>query len=310
MMSGDDRLVVIAGPTAVGKTRAAVETAKRFSGEVVSCDSMQVYRGLDIGSAKATKEEMQGIPHHMLDIADPKEPFSAAAFQTRAEACIRDIRERGKLPILCGGTGFYIQALIYGTEFSGEPEGDVTKVREPYEEFLREKGAGALHALLAKKDPESAAAIPEQNVKRVLRALEYLGLHGEPISAHNRRETEKREIPVPGLRFFVLYDEREALYHRIDGRVDRMLEEGLLEEVRELREAGVARDATSMQGIGYKELLAYLDGEIPFEEAVRLIKRNSRRYAKRQLTWFRREKNAVWIHVGKEDAVHEIERYL
>ena len=304
-----EKLVVIAGPTAVGKTRTAVEIARRFSGEVISCDSMQVYRGLDIGSAKATKEEMQGVPHHMLDILDPEEPFSAADFQKKASLVLRDIQSRGKLPVLCGGTGFYIQALIYGTAFSEEPEDD-SSVKAGFEEILQQSGAEALHALLRERDPAAAEAIPYQNTKRVLRALCYEKLHGMPISEHNRLETEKREQEVPGLRFFVLYDEREALYRRIDGRVDRMLEDGLLEEVRALKNRGVPRSATSMQGIGYKELLDYLDGEIPYEEAVRLIKRNSRRYAKRQLTWFRREKHAVWIDIGKENAVHEIERYL
>ena len=285
-------LIVLTGPTAAGKTKLSVELAKAIDGEIISADSMQVYRYMDIGSAKIRPEEMEGIPHHLIDILEPEEEFNVVRFQTLAKEALAQIYRRNRIPIVAGGTGFYIQALLYDVDFTeneNKPE-----VRSKLEAFARQKGPEALHQMLKEVDPEGAKQIHANNVKRVIRALEYYRLTGERISEHNEVQ-QKKESPY-NMAYFVLNDSREHLYQRIDDRVDAMMERGLLEEVKALKSMGVSREMVSMQGLGYKELLSYLDGEISLVEAVRILKRDTRHFAKRQLTWFRRERDVVWLN--------------
>ena len=288
-------LLIIAGPTATGKSAAAAELAIRMNGAVISADSMQVYRGMDIGSAKVTEEEMRGVPHYLIDCVDPSESWNVVRFQQKAREAVREISGSGRLPILCGGTGFYIQALLYDIDFT-EMEED-TALRESLQKIAAERGPDALHAMLAEKDPASAAAIHPGNVKRVIRALEFAGGTGQSIAAHNLEQREKES--AYSAVFFVLTMDRGKLYERIDRRVDLMMERGLVEEVARLRAMGIQRDSTSMQGIGYKQVYGYLDGEYDLEEAVRLIKRDTRHFAKRQLTWFKREKDVIWTDLDR-----------
>lgn len=293
-------LIILTGPTVVGKTAASIGLAKAVGGEIISADSMQVYRHMDIGSAKITEEEMQGIPHYLVDVLDPEEAFNVVRFQEMAKAAMQKIHDNGHIPIVVGGTGFYIQALLYDIDFT-ENDSDFS-FREELEKTAREKGAEYLHSLLKQADPEAAEQIHPHNIKRVIRALEFNRKTGQKISTHN--EQERRKQSPYEFAYFVLTDNREALYARIDRRVDKMMEQGLLEEVRALKDRGIARESVSMQGLGYKELLAYLDGEIPLEEAVRIIKRDTRHFAKRQLTWFRRERDVIWIdrqEIGQEE---------
>ena len=284
-------LIILTGPTAVGKTAASIGLAKAVGGEIISADSMQVYRQMDIGSAKITKDEMQGIPHYLVDVLEPEEAFNVVRFQELAKEAMEEIFRNGHIPIVVGGTGFYIQALLYDIDFT-ENDSDLS-FREELEKKAGEEGAESLHALLEKADPQAAAQIHPHNVKRVIRALEFNRKTGQKISEHNERERQK-ESPY-NFAYFVLTDDRKALYERIDRRVDKMMEQGLLEEVRRLKDRGLPGDSVSMQGLGYKELFAYLEGEYPLEEAVRIIKRDTRHFAKRQLTWFRRERDVVWI---------------
>ena len=286
-------LLIIAGPTASGKSASAVELALRMNGEVISADSMQVDRGMDIGSAKVTPEEMRGVPHHLIDCADPKENWNVVRFQKEARDAVKDVADRGKLPILCGGTGFYIQALLYDIDFTQMEEN--TPLRERLSAMAAEKGPEAVHALLAQKDPASAAAIHPNNIKRVIRALEFMEESGSSIAAHNTEQREKES--AYNSVYFVLTMDRAKLYERIDRRVDIMMEQGLLQEVIRLRDMGIPRDSTAMQGIGYKQIYGHLEGEYDLEEAVRLIKRDTRHFAKRQLTWFRREKEVHWVDI-------------
>ncbi|MDO4803730.1 MAG: tRNA (adenosine(37)-N6)-dimethylallyltransferase MiaA [Lachnospiraceae bacterium] len=292
-MSGkDNTLIVIGGPTASGKSEIAVELARKIGGEVVSADSMQVYKYMDIGSAKITLEEMMGIPHYMIDVAEPTEEFHVARYAHEAKECIKSIQSRGKTPILCGGTGFYIQAVAYDIDFSDS--GADENYRRELAAYAERAGSEALHRRLQEIDPESAKSIHPNNLKRVIRALEYYRETGETMSDHNARESG-RTSPY-NLHFFVVTCDRQTLYERIDRRVDFMMEMGLLDEVRYLQAMGLRRDMVSMQGLGYKEMLDYLDGKYDLSEAVRILKRDSRHYAKRQLTWFKREKEAVWIN--------------
>ena len=304
------KLIIIAGPTAVGKSDVAVALAKRIDGEVISADSMQVYRGMDIGSAKITKKEMDGVLHHLIDVMDPHENYNVVRFQQMAKAAAADILSRGKIPILCGGTGFYIQAFLYDIDFTEEApsEGILAMEKALWQEAARTGGKEALHERLAAVDPASAAAIPLENAKRVIRALLFYEQHGTTISSHNAEQAMRKtpEHCVYDARFFVLTDKRSRLYERIDARVDAMMQNGFLEEVRKLKESGVPRDGTAMQGIGYRELYTCLQGELSLEEAVALIKKNSRHYAKRQLTWFRREPGVIWID-RSERAEHSVE---
>lgn len=285
-------LIVLTGPTAVGKTSLSISLAKTVNGEIISADSMQVYKKMDIGSAKIRSEEMQGIPHYLVDVLEPEEEFHIVKFQQMAKKAMEDIYSRGKIPILVGGTGFYIQAVTKDIDFTeAQQENDY---RKELEALAEEKGGEHLHEMLRKVDPVSADAIHAHNVKRVIRALEFYHQNGSPISAHNE-EQKQHESPY-NLAYFVLNMPRELLYERIDLRVDQMMKEGLLEEVSRLKEEGCHRGMVSMQGLGYKEILAYLDGEYPLEEAVRVLKRDTRHFAKRQLTWFRREQELTWVN--------------
>ena len=285
-------LIVLTGPTAVGKTSLSISLAKAVNGEIISADSMQVYKKMDIGSAKIRSEEMQGIPHYLVDVLEPEEEFHIVKFQQMAKKAMEDIYSRGKIPILVGGTGFYIQAVTKDIDFTeAQQENDY---RKELEALAEEKGGEHLHEMLRKVDPVSADAIHAHNVKRVIRALEFYHQNGSPISAHNE-EQKQHESPY-NLAYFVLNMPRELLYERIDLRVDQMMKEGLLEEVSRLKEEGCHRGMVSMQGLGYKEILAYLDGEYPLEEAVRVLKRDTRHFAKRQLTWFRREQEVTWVN--------------
>lgn len=304
-------LIIIAGPTAAGKTETAILLAKKIGGEIVSADSMQVYRHMDIGSAKVSLEEMQGVPHHLINVLEPTEEFNVVRFQTMAKAAIEDIYARGKIPLIVGGTGFYIQSVLYDIDFT-ENEGD-TAYRHELENLAKEKGNETLYRMLTEVDPQSAKELHPNNVKRVIRALEYHRLTGQKISEHNQEQRQK--VSPYDAYYFVLTMDRAKLYHRIDLRVDLMLEQGLVEEVRKLKEMGLTKNDVSMQGLGYKEILAYLDGEMTFEEAVYTVKRDTRHFAKRQMTWFRREPDAVWIDCDPdrrtaEDIVDELLTYI
>ena len=295
-------LIILAGPTAVGKTALSVRLAKRINAEIISADSMQVYRYMDIGSAKIRPEEMDGVPHHLVDVLDPKEDFNVVRFQQMAKDAAREIWAKGRIPLVVGGTGFYIQALLYDIDFT-ENDGDIV-YRQELEKIAREKGGEYLHTLLEAVDPQASTTIHPNNIKRMIRALEFHRQTGGKISEHNEKERAK-ESPY-NYAYFVLTDERGRLYERIDKRVDLMLGEGLEDEVRFLREQGVKRGATAMQGLGYKEIYAYLEGECTLEEAVRVIKRDTRHFAKRQLTWLKREKDVIWADrslLGGDDAI-------
>ena len=285
-------LIILTGPTAVGKTKLSIELAKAVNGEIISADSMQVYKHMDIGSAKIKKEEMCGVPHHLIDVLEPDEEFHVVRFQEMAKQAMEEIYAKGKVPILAGGTGFYIQAVVKDIDFSKETE--KSPVREELEKLAEEKGYEYLHERLQQVDPKSAEKIHANNVKRVIRALEYFELTGKPISLHNEEEAAK-ESPY-NVAYFVLNDVRERLYERIDARVDTMLQEGLVEEVSGLAKKGYTKDMVSMQGLGYKEILSYLDGSYTLDEAVYILKRDTRHFAKRQLTWFKREKDVIWVN--------------
>lgn len=286
-------LVILTGPTAVGKTKLSLELAKAIGGEIISVDSMQVYQYMDIGSAKIRPEEMQGVPHHLVDVLKPWEEFHVVRFQQMAKEAMAGIWDRGHIPILTGGTGFYIQAIVNDVDFT---ENEASPYRKELECLAEEKGAHALHEMLRQADPESAERIHAHNVKRVIRALEFYRMTGRKISEHNE---EQRERTSPyNFAYFVLNDDRARLYARIEARVDEMMEAGLLEEVIRLKEMGCRRGMVSMQGLGYKELLAYLDGECTLPEAVEILKRDTRHFAKRQITWFKREREVIWLNKG------------
>ena len=297
-------LIILTGPTAVGKTKASIGLAKAIGGEIISADSMQVYRHMDIGSAKITKEEMADVPHYLIDVLEPEEEFHVVRFQQMAKAAMTDIYSRGKIPIIVGGTGFYIQALLYDIDFT-ENEGD-SVYREKLEALAEEKGAAYLHGQLAMVDPKSAEEIHANNIKRVIRALEFYHQTGQKISEHNERERQK-ESPYQFC-YFVLNDRRECLYERIDQRVDQMIRNGLVQEVQTLKERGCTKQMVSMQGLGYKEIFSYLEGDCSLEEAVYIIKRDTRHFAKRQLTWFKRERDVIWVQ--KDELNYDDEKLL
>lgn len=285
------KMIVLTGPTAVGKTALSIELARRVNGAVVSADSMQVYKYMDIGSAKITPKEMQGVPHYLVDELLPSEEFHVVRFVELAKKYLDQIYAEGKIPIIVGGTGFYIQALLYDIDFT---EQDCDEAyRDNLELLARERGNAYLHRMLREVDPESAEAIHENNRKRVIRALEFFHLSGEKISQHN--ESERKKTSPYDFAYFVLNDKRERLYERIDARVDQMVQNGLVEEVMRLRKMGCHSGMVAMQGLGYKEILAHLDGEMTLPEAVYVIKRETRHFAKRQLTWFRRERDVIWL---------------
>ncbi len=284
-------LIILTGPTAVGKTELSIALAKEVNGEIISADSMQVYRGMDIGSAKIKPSEMEGVPHYLIDEFDPDEEFHVVRFQEYAKKYMQQIWEKGKIPILTGGTGFYIQAVLYDIDFTETRENSA--YRQELEELTATKGSAFLHEKLQIADPKSAMEIHPNNVKRVIRALEFFHDTGQPISRHNEQERQK-ESPY-NFAYFVLNDVRSNLYERINLRIDRMLEEGLLNEVAQLKEKGYTKDMVSMQGLGYKEILDYLEGNCTLEEAVYILKRDTRHFAKRQITWFKREKDVIWM---------------
>ncbi len=284
-------MVILTGPTAVGKTALSIQLAKAINGEIISADSMQVYKYMDIGSAKIMPDEMQGVPHHLIDVLEPWEDFNVVVFKQKCDECLQGIYERGHIPILTGGTGFYIQAVLRNIDFT-ENEED-TSYRRELEALALKNGPEYLHDMLNKVDPASAKAIHANNIKRCIRALEYYKLTGQRISEHNEQEKQKKSDYNSC--YFVLNDDREKLYARIEERIDEMLVAGLIDEVKKLQEMGCRRGMVSMQGLGYKEILAYLDGECSLQEAVYLLKRDTRHFAKRQLTWFRREQDVIWI---------------
>jgi tRNA dimethylallyltransferase len=291
------KLVVITGPTAVGKTKLSIELAKQIGGEIISADSMQVYKYMNIGTDKISPDKMGGVPHHLIDFLDPHDDFNVFIFQKLVKEAIADIAKRGKVPIIVGGTGFYIQAVLYDIDFTETDEDE--SYRHELEERARTEGVHVLHEELKAVDPESAEAIHENNSKRVIRALEYYKKTGKKISQHNT-EQHGRTSPYD-FKYFVLTDDRSVLYSRIEKRVDQMIEEGLEQEVKELISMDIPRDATSMQGLGYREMIGYLEGEYDLERAVYLIKRNTRHFAKRQLTWFKRERDVIWVEKQEFD---------
>jgi tRNA dimethylallyltransferase len=297
-------MVILTGPTAVGKTALSIELAKKINGCIISADSMQVYRHMDIGSAKVTPEEMQGVRHYLIDELSPTEEFNIVLFQQMAKKALDEIYANGQIPIIAGGTGFYIQALLYDIDFKDQ-DADMD-YRRTLEEYAKEHGAYALHERLKDIDPVSYETIHENNVKRTIRALEFYEKTKTPISEHNEAEREKQS-PY-NFAYFVLTDERKRLYERIDRRVDVMMEQGLVAEVQKLKDMGCSRQMVSMQGLGYKEILDYLDNKISLEEAVYIIKRETRHFAKRQLTWFRRERDVIWL--DKQQYGYEDERIL
>ena len=289
-------LLILTGPTAVGKTDLSIALAKRINGAVISADSMQVYRGMDIGSAKVMPEEMQGVDHYLIDVLDPDQDFNVVTFQHLAKEALTEIYSHGHVPIVAGGTGFYIQALLYDIDFRENDE--ASPVRSELEALAEEAGEAApdlLHSMLQEVDPEAAGQIHANNLKRVIRAIEYFRITGEKISLHNEQE-RKRESPYNFL-YYVVNTDRSLLYERIDRRVDQMMENGLIEEVNKLRDLGCRRGQTSMQGLGYKEILDYLEGRVSLDEAVYILKRDTRHFAKRQLTWFKRERDVRWLNL-------------
>lgn len=286
-----NKLIILAGPTASGKTSVSIDLAKRLGGEIISADSMQVYKYMDVGTAKISVEEMQGVKHHLIDVLDPKEDFNIVKFQNMVKCSIEEIVKNGHIPILVGGTGFYIQSIIYDIDFNNED--DNSSVRKKLEEEYDAFGADFMHEKLKKIDIVSAQTIHKNNKKRVIRAIEYFLINNEPISSHNEVQREKKS-PYD-YRFFVLNPSRDILYERINKRVDIMVENGLVDEVKKLREMGLSMANISMQGIGYKEIIEYLDGEVSLETAIENIKQNTRHMAKRQVTWFKREKDVIYV---------------
>ena len=293
------RIIAVAGPTAAGKTEFAIKIAKALDGEVVSCDSMQLYKYMDIGSAKPTREQMAEVPHHLVDMIDPREEFSVAKYQKLAKEAIADIFSRGKTPVICGGTGLYLESLIYDLDFASEP-GD-PEIREKYYRIAEEEGPEALYALLMEKDPDSAERIHPNNIKRVVRALEAAE-SGNPIEDINTAPEKTKDYDAD---LIGIMRDREELYDRINRRVDMLMEQGLFDEVKGLVEMGLTFDDISMKGIGYKELIGHLNNEYDLGEAVRLIKRNTRHFAKRQMTWFKRYEDMRWFNVSEYESDRE-----
>ena len=299
------KIVALAGPTAVGKTEFAIKLAEELDGEIVSCDSMQLYKYMDIGSAKPTPEEMRRARHHLVDIIDPREDFSVAQYQKLAKDAISDILSRGRLPIISGGTGLYLNSLLYDMDFSSSP-GDFT-YRRKQEALAEEKGSGYLHSMLAEQDERAASLIHPNNTKKIIRALERLKKGEESVRQFSdiRTETSDYDVILIGLT-----RNRDQLYDRINKRVDVLVEQGLFQEVQKLAALGLTADNISMKGIGYKEIFAYLDGRYTMEDAIDKIKKNTRHYAKKQLTWFRRYGKMEWCNISDfdsdEDAAEEV----
>lgn len=286
-------LIIISGPTASGKTDLSINLAKDINGSIISADSMQVYKGMDIGSAKISKDEMQGVKHYLIDVLDPHEDFNIVMFKQFAKNDIDLISKDNKIPIVVGGTGFYIQALLYDIDFSDEASED-KEIREKLLSIAKDKGNDYIHNMLADVDSKAASTIHKNDTKRIIRALEFNMKTGGKISEHNDIQREN-ESPY-NFKYFVITKNREQLYKDIDRRVDIMIEKGLVDEVKRLKEQGLTKDNVSMKGLGYKEILAYLDGDITLDKAIEIIKRDTRHFAKRQLTWFKRERNVIWIN--------------
>ncbi len=299
-------LIILTGPTAVGKTALSIGLAKAVDGEIISADSMQVYRKMNIGTAKIQQSEMQGVRHHLIDILDPGEDFNVVLFKKYALEAMKDIYSRGKIPVVVGGTGFYIQALLYDINF--EDNDNDMSYREELQILAAEHGNSYIHDMLAGVDPESAEKIHENNVKRVIRALEFYKKTGTKISEHNEAESQK-ESPY-NFEYFVLNDDRQKLYDRIDRRIDIMLEDGLLDEVKSLVDEGYSRDLVSMQGLGYKEMIDYIQERYTLDEAVYTLKRDTRHFAKRQVTWFKREKQVTWVNKNEFDSEADILSFM
>ncbi len=284
-------LIIISGPTAVGKTSLSIELAKKIGGSIISADSMQVYKGMDIGTAKVTLKERQGIPHYLIDVLDPSDDFNIVAFKEMALASIDEIRGFGRIPIIVGGTGFYIQSVLYDIDFTEQDED--YEYRRELTELINEQGGRFVHKMLEDFDPQAALRIHYNDHKRMIRALEYYKQTGQRISDHNTGEHSKSS-PFDYC-YFVLTDDRQKIYERINERVDEMIGSGLVDEVKGLLSDKVRPESISMQGIGYKEIISYLDGKMTLAESVDLIKKNTRHFAKRQLTWFKRERNVIFI---------------
>lgn len=299
-------LIILTGPTAVGKTALSIGLAKAVDGEIISADSMQVYRKMNIGTAKIQQSEMQGVRHHLIDILDPGEDFNVVLFKKYALEAMKDIYSREKIPVVVGGTGFYIQALLYDINF--EDNDNDMSYREKLQTLAAEHGNSYIHDMLAGVDPESAEKIHENNVKRVIRALEFYKKTGMKISKHNEAESQK-ESPY-NFEYFVLNDDRQKLYDRIDRRIDIMLADGLLDEVRSLVDEGYSRDLVSMQGLGYKEMIDYIQERYTLDEAVYTLKRDTRHFAKRQVTWFKREKQVTWVNKNEFDSEADILSFM
>ena len=299
-------LIILTGPTAVGKTALSIGLAKAVDGEIISADSMQVYRKMNIGTAKIQQSEMQGVRHHLIDILDPGEDFNVVLFKKYALEAMKDIYSREKIPVVVGGTGFYIQALLYDINF--EDNDNDMSYREELQTLAAEHGNSYIHDMLAGVDPESAEKIHENNVKRVIRALEFYKKTGMKISKHNEAESQK-ESPY-NFEYFVLNDDRQKLYDRIDRRIDIMLADGLLDEVRSLVDEGYSRDLVSMQGLGYKEMIDYIQERYTLDEAVYTLKRDTRHFAKRQVTWFKREKQVTWVNKNEFDSEADILSFM
>ena len=300
------RLIILAGPTAVGKTDLSIKLASKIGAQIISADSMQVYRHMDIGTAKVTKSEMGPIKHHLIDVLEPTEPFDVSLFRAMAKEAMDKIYQSSDIPMIVGGTGFYIQAALYDIDF------EATKcnynLRQEYENIAKTKGIDVLHSMLLEADPDSAASIPPENIKRTARALEFYKSNGQRLSEHNAAMRSKAS-PYD-FRYFVLTLPREVLYKRIDERVDNMVEGGLLEEVRRLLDMGCKSDMVSMQGLGYKQFIEYLDGKCSLDEAIFEIKKQTRHFAKRQLTWFRRERDVIWVDKSRFDGEGEVLEYI
>ncbi len=304
------KLIVIGGATATGKTNIAISLALELDGEIISADSMQVYKYMDIGSAKASAEELNLVKHHLVDIFEPDEPFSAFVFKDMAIKAIEDITSRGKMPILVGGTGFYINSVIYNNDFTENTSND--EYREKLYKIADEKGVEFLHSMLKEADYESSLTIHANNVKRVIRALDYINSTGQKFSEHN--ELEKNREPFFDTKFIILDEERDVLYNRINSRVDKMFDDGLVDEIKFLLDKGYKKDMVSMQGIGYKEVIDYVLGDVSFDECSETLKQATRNFAKRQMTWFRNSaKNAHHVNTHsktKEEITSEILEYL
>lgn len=300
------KLIILAGPTASGKTSVSIDLAKRLGGEIISADSMQVYKYMDVGTAKISVEEMQGVKHHLIDVLDPKEDFNIVKFQNMVKCSIEEIVKNGHIPILVGGTGFYIQSIIYDIDFNNED--DNSSIRKTLEEEYDTYGADFMYEKLKKIDSVSAQTIHKNNKKRIIRAIEYFMINNTPISLHN--ETQRKKSSPYDYRFFVLNPPRDILYERINQRVDIMVGKGLVDEVKSLKERGLSKTNISMQGIGYKEILEYLEGDTTLETAIENIKQNTRHMAKRQVTWFKREKDVIYVDPFLFESSEKIVDYM